>query len=409
VNKPPKNYDEVIDWLYQQLPQFQTHGAVAFRPGLEKITRLTQYLGDPQKQYPTLHIGGTNGKGSTSHMMASVLQKAGYRVGLYTSPHLKDFRERIKINGQLITKGHVVDFIHQHFSFFLEQHPTFFELTVAMAFEIFKIEKVDIAVIEVGMGGRLDATNIVEPLLSIITNISLDHTQYLGTDRIQIAKEKAGIIKPHTPVIIGEKDPETAAVFESKAQAVYAPIFYSEDFELPKPLQTDLKGIYQYKNLQTTCTALQQLKGFEIAPDALENGLTQVAKTTGLMGRWQTISSAPKIIADVSHNEAGFGFLKAQLKGENFNKLHVIIGFVKDKDLKNILSFLPQEASYYLTQANVPRSLGVFDLEAIFKETTLRHSTHLSVAAALESAKDHAEKQDLILITGSTFVVAEIL
>ena len=409
MNKPPKNYDEVIDWLYQQLPQFQTHGAAAFRPGLEKITRLTQYLGDPQKQYPTLHIGGTNGKGSTSHMLASVLQKAGYRVGLYTSPHLKDFRERIKINGQLIAKEHVVDFIQQHFSFFQEQHPTFFELTVAMAFEIFKIEKVDIAVIEVGMGGRLDATNIVEPLLSIITNISLDHTQYLGTDRAQIAKEKAGIIKPQTPVIIGEKDPETAAVFESKAQAVCAPIFYAEDFELPKPLHTDLKGIYQHKNLKTTAAALQQLKGFDIALDALENGLMQVVKTTGLMGRWQTISSAPKIIADVSHNEAGFGFLKTQLKGENFNKLHVIIGFVKDKDLKNILSFLPQEATYYLTQANVPRSLGVFDLEAIFKETTLRHSTHLSVAAALESAKHHAEKQDLILITGSTFVVAEIL
>ena len=267
------------------------------------------HLGQPHKAYPTLHIGGTNGKGSTSHMLSAVLQHAGYRVGLYTSPHLKDFRERIKINGCMMAKSQLMEFVHTHFTFFQSLNLTFFEWSVALAFDLFKQEKVDIAIVEVGMGGRLDATNILEPVLSVITNVSLDHTQYLGADRASIAGEKAGIIKPNIPVIIGEKDPITAPVFECKARDVNAPLHFAQDTLLPKGLKTDLKGVYQAQNLLTAYTALQLLQGFRISAGVLEKGFAQVAAISGFQGRWQTLGEWPKIIADVSHNEAGFSFL----------------------------------------------------------------------------------------------------
>jgi dihydrofolate synthase/folylpolyglutamate synthase len=409
VSKPPGTYEEVLAWLYQQLPYFQRQGAQAFRPGLDKISQLMDHLGQPHKAYPTLHIGGTNGKGSTSHMLSAVLQQAGYRVGLYTSPHLKDFRERIKINGRMMAKSQLMEFVHRHFTFFQSLRPTFFEWSVALAFNLFKQEKVDIAIVEVGMGGRLDATNILEPVLSVITNISLDHTQYLGADRASIAGEKAGIIKPNIPVIIGEKDPITAPVFERKARDVNAPLHYAQDTLLPKGLKTDLKGVYQAQNLLTAYTALQLLQGFRISAGALEKGFAQVAAISGFQGRWQTLGEWPKIIADVSHNEAGFSFLKAQLAQEDYVQLHLVIGFVKDKEVTKIIPYLPKDARYYLTQSEGPRALEVETLSTLFTQNGFSCTTYKKVAVALQVAKKQADSQDLILVTGSTFVVAEVL
>ena len=367
------------------------------------------HLGQPHKAYPTLHIGGTNGKGSTSHMLSAVLQQAGYRVGSYTSPHLKDFRERIKINGCMMAKSQLMEFVHTHFTFFQSLNLTFFEWSVALAFDLFKQEKVDIAIVEVGMGGRLDATNILEPVLSVITNVSLDHTQYLGADRASIAGEKAGIIKPNIPVIIGEKDPITAPVFERKARDVNAPLHYAQDTLLPKGLKTDLKGVYQAQNLLTAYTALQLLQGFRISAGALEKGFAQVAAISGFQGRWQTLGEWPKIIADVSHNEAGFSFLKAQLAQEDYVQLHLVIGFVKDKEVTKIIPYLPKDARYYLTQSGGPRSLEVETLSTLFKQNGFSCTTYKKVAVALQVAKKQADSQDLILVTGSTFVVAEVL
>jgi len=405
------NYQQTIDWMFAQLPMYQKQGASAYRKDLTNTILLSDYLHNPEDKVKTIHIAGTNGKGSTSSMIASVLQEAGYKVGLYTSPHLKDFRERIKINGKKISKTFVCEFIEQHKAFFEEHNLSFFEMTVGLAFDYFEKQKIDVAVIEVGMGGRLDSTNIISPLISVITNIGLDHTQFLGNTLPEIAAEKAGIIKPYTPVVIGEYTSETKTVFDEKATKQQAEIYYASDLIAETP-PSDLIGKYQEKNKKTVLQTLQVLrekKYFKITDEQIHKGLLNVVQNTGLLGRWQILSEQPKIICDTAHNQHGLEIVLDELQKEKYDKLHVVFGAVNDKDLDGVLPLFPKEAQYYFSKPNVPRGLD----SKIIQEKALLHGlkgkTYTSVKNALKSAKRNASPNDVIYVGGSTFVVAEVV
>ena len=389
---------------------YQRIGAAAYKVDVSNTLKLMAHLKDPQNSFKTVHVAGTNGKGSTSHMLASVLQDAGYKVGLYTSPHLKDFRERIRLNGKMIPEQKVVDFVENHRSFFEENQLSFFEMTVGLAFDYFKNEKVDIAIIEVGLGGRLDSTNVINPEVSVITNIGLDHTQFLGTTLAEIASEKAGIIKSKIPVVIGEAKPETTAVFIDKARKEKSPIMFVEEEELPE-FKTDLLGNYQIKNYKTAYATLGVLKqkGWGISNKNIENGFLNVVKNTGLQGRWQLLNKSPKVICDTAHNIEGLSLVLNQLKKEDFDQIHIVLGVVADKNLDAILPLFPKNAIYYFCKPAVIRGLAEAKLQQKARAYELIGASYVSVSEAYKSAMTAAKTKDLIFIGGSTFVVAEIL
>lgn len=402
------NYKETLDWLFKQLPMYQRDGKSAYKADLNNTHFLMDLLNHPEKKFKSIHVGGTNGKGSVSHMLAALFQSAGYKTGLYTSPHLTDFRERIRINGEVIPQKEVVRFITNYKSDFQSIGLSFFEMTVGMAFHYFAEEKVDIAIVEVGMGGRLDSTNVILPELSIITNISLDHTAFLGNDKASIAKEKAGIIKKDIPIIIGEKDAETEAVFKTIAQDKKAPIeFASWDKAIP---ECDLKGIYQKKNVITVLSAARRLEGSGYQLLNQLPALNNVGLTTGLRGRWEQLSENPRVICDTGHNFSGVSHIIEQLKTEKFRNLRIVWGMVNDKEVEDILQILPENAIYYLCQAEIPRAMDVRDLELSFGRIRpdLKTEVHSSVEHAFKKAKLEAQSDDLIFIGGSTFVVAEL-
>jgi len=388
---------------------YQRQGSVAFKKDLTNIKAFCNVLEEPQNDYPSIHVAGTNGKGSTSHMIASVLQAAGYKVGLYTSPHLKDFRERIRVNGHPIEKAAVIEFIETHRSFLEEQQLSFFELTVGMAFDYFSKQKVDIAVIEVGLGGRLDSTNILNPLVSVITNIGLDHTQFLGETLKEIAFEKGGIIKKETPLVIGEYQDEVIEVFENLASAHDAPVYIAEH-RVKESYSTDLLGTYQQKNINTAVQSLQLLSqmDFEISDHQIRDGLKNIIRNTGLKGRWQILGEHPKIICDTAHNREGLILVMSQLTKEIFENLHLVLGVVNDKDLENILELMPKEAKYYFCKPDIPRGLSAELLKIEASKQGLLGEVFDSVALAYQNALKNATANDLIFIGGSTFVVAEL-
>ena len=420
---------------------FSKEGQAAMKPGLQNIIKFCQKLGNPEEKFKSVHIGGTNGKGSSSHMLAAVLQKAGYKTGLYTSPHLRDFRERIRIDGEMISENAVIDFVKTNRQFIEEIEPSFFEVTVAMAFEYFALNKVDIAIIEVGLGGRLDSTNIIKPELSLISNIGYDHMNILGNTLAEIATEKAGIIKTKTPVIISQRQAEIQAIFNNKATEMESPItFASDDWEITRSslqntntdllkveikqkstdgnpifefnsLELDLTGSYQLKNLAGVLSTLKQLKtlGFKITDQNIKSALGSVKTLTGLMGRWQTLGKKPLTICDTGHNEDGIKEVLKNIRLCKFNNLHMVIGLVKDKDISKILALLPQEAKYYFCQPNIPRAKSADELYAEAIQFGLKGDYFESVHEALEAAKKNALENDLIFIGGSTFVVAEIV
>lgn len=422
-------YEETLHYLYTSTPLFQNVGKDAYKEGLENTYELDKHFGHPHKQFKTIHIAGTNGKGSCSHTLAAILQSAGYKTGLYTSPHLVDFRERIRVNGTPIPKDYVTLFVEENRSFFEPLHPSFFELTTAMAFKYFAEQHVDVAIIEVGLGGRLDCTNIITPDMCIITNISFDHTQFLGNTLEKIAKEKAGIIKSGIPVVIGETSTETRTVFQNKAAETHAPITFAEDESLVEDWKTgtdgyriyqtknyaDLKGelggLYQIKNTNTILTAVRQLKqiGYTITEQDIRNGFANVCKLTGLMGRWQTIETSPKVICDTGHNVGGISYIVKQLKHETYKHLHIVIGMVNDKDISGVLSLLPKDAYYYFTQASVKRALPAEEMAQKAYAANLQGGYYDNVQTALEAAKAKADKDDLIFVGGSSFIVADLL
>lgn len=403
-------YQDTVNWMFKQLPMYQNQGKTAYKANLDNTLLLAKYLNHPEDKFKTIHVAGTNGKGSTSHMLASILQEAGYKVGLYTSPHLKDFRERIKINGKDVSKQFVIGFIHKHKSFFEANSLSFFEMTVGMAFDYFSRKKVDIAIIEVGMGGRLDSTNIITPEVSVITNIGLDHTQFLGTTLEAIAVEKGGIIKPNIPVVIGETQIETQSVFKSLAKKNHSEIYFA-DHNIDKVFESDLKGFYQQRNIKTVLQTIKVInsKSFNISDKNLKQGLLNVVKNTGLKGRWQILQNSPKIICDTAHNKEGLKHVMNQLLNENFNQLHIVFGVVNDKDVDSILPLLPKEAIYYFCRPNLPRGLDATKLHDVFVSNGFKGNVYQSVEEALNSAKQYAVTDDLIYVGGSTFVVAEII
>lgn len=403
-----ENYEAILSWLFSQLPMYQQKGAVAYRPDLSRMQDFCDYLGNPEKKIKSVHVAGTNGKGSTSHMIASVLQESGFKVGLYTSPHLKDFRERIKINGSLISKEYIVDFVSKHKPYFLDHSLSFFEMTVGLAFCYFEESQVDVAVVEVGMGGRLDGTNLLTPEVSVITNIGLDHMQFLGNNLAEIAAEKAGIIKEGISVVIGETHPETKAVFEKVAKQLNAPISFADQEQIENH-ESDLKGSYQFNNIKTAVITLETLKSFEIKTDKIRQGLSKVILNTGLQGRWQVLGDAPKVIADVAHNKEGLKYVIPQISTTPHENLHLVLGFVNDKSVAEILSLFPTTAYYYLTQPEVPRAFPIENLALIATNLKLNFQSYYSVKEALFNAKANAKPEDLIYVGGSTFVVAEIL
>lgn len=405
------NYQETTAWMFNQLPMYQLQGASAYKKDLTNTHLLINHLGNPHQNLKFIHVAGTNGKGSTSHMLASILQEAGYKVGLYTSPHLKDFRERIKINGTEISEAFVCDFINSNKSFFEANDISFFEMSVGLAFAYFEKEKVDIAVIEVGMGGRLDATNIITPLISVITNIGLDHTQFLGNTIELIAAEKAGIIKPKIPVVIGEYTAETKKVFLAKAKENNAEIYFAADL-IAKNLPSDLLGDYQIHNKKTvlqTINILNEQTDFSINEDHIKSGLLHVVKNTRLLGRWQQLGESPKVICDTAHNKNGLEIVLNQIQKEKFNQLHIVLGVVNDKDLDEVLPLFPKNAIYYFCKPNIPRGLEATILAKKASEFKLKGETYNSVSGAYNSAQELATTNDFIYIGGSTFVVAEIL
>ena len=403
------NYKETTDWLFKQLPMYQNQGESAYKANLDNIVILDEYLDFPHRNFKSIHVAGTNGKGSTSHMLASVFQEAGYKVGLYTSPHLKDFRERIKINGEVISECEVVDFVKVNRNFFEENNLSFFEMTVGMAFDYFSNQKVDIAIIEVGLGGRLDSTNIITPELSIITNISLDHTKFLGTTLESIAKEKSGIIKSNIPVVIGQADYKLRLVFNEVAKKNNAEIIFTEDFRF-KNLESDLLGDYQVFNMKTVQTAFKILQeSWDLKPVHLKEGLLKTVANTSLLGRWQKLSENPLVFCDTAHNEEGLKIVISQLKKFEYATLHIILGVVNDKDLNKLLPIFPKDAKYYFSKPNVPRGLNETELKKRAKHFQLLGNSYTSVSKALSASKLEAKKNDLIFIGGSTFTVAEII
>ncbi|GGE94973.1 dihydrofolate synthase / folylpolyglutamate synthase [Chishuiella changwenlii] len=405
-----KTYQETIDWLFTNLPMFQRVGASAMKADLTNITALCEYLGNPQKKFKSIHVAGTNGKGSTSHMLASIFQEAGYKTGLTTSPHLKDFRERIRVNGIMAEESFVIDFVEKHEEKIINQKASFFEIAIAMAFEYFAQQEVDIAIIETGLGGRLDSTNIILPELAVITNIGLDHTQFLGDTLDKIAFEKAGIIKPDTPVIIGETTSETKPVFTEVAKNRNAEIIFVED-KFFQDLPSDLKGTYQIKNKRTVLSAIEQMqkKGWEISDNNIKAGLLNVIKNTNLRGRWDVLGHDPLIIADTAHNPHGLVEVAKQLNEQSYNQLHLVLGFVNDKDVTSILNFFPKKATYYFCEPDVPRKYSIDELYKIIPEEIKDKHFFDSVYKALNAAKSNAKIHDLIYIGGSTFVVAEVV
>ena len=404
------NYNNTLNWMFSQLPMYQRQGAIAFKKDLTNALALSKHLNFPEKKFKTIHVAGTNGKGSSSHMIASVLQEAGYKVGLYTSPHLKDFRERIKINGKEVKKIDVINFIKKNRDFLSENKLSFFEMTVGLAFDCFAKQQVDVAVIEVGLGGRLDSTNIITPEVSVITNIGLDHTQFLGETLPEIAFEKAGVIKTNVPVVIGEFQIETFPIFEGIAKEKNAPLFLASKNDNSN-YKTDLKGSYQINNLKTVVKTIEVLKsnGFNISEEHINNGLLHVVKNTGLLGRWQIINEQPKVICDTGHNKEGLMYVLNQLQKEEFNKLHFIFGVVNDKELKDILPLFPKEAVYYFCKPDIPRGLDASELQQKCMPFGLKGAIYSSVQTAYKSALESALKSDLIFIGGSTFVVAEVV
>lgn len=423
------NYEETIAYLYQQMPEYQRIGHLAYKEGLDNSLALDAIFGHPHRRYKTIHVGGTNGKGSTSHLLAAILQESGYRVGLYTSPHLIDFRERIRVNGAMIDKQYVIDFVEKYKDQFETVMPSFFELTMEMAFLWFAAQEVDVAVIEVGLGGRLDSTNIISPDLSVITNIGYDHMKFLGNTLPKIATEKAGIIKPYTPVVIGEiGSTEVAQVFIDKAKSVEAPLVFAErymsNFVAERTgrgwlFQADnypgfpgeLKGPAQDKNARTVLTAVEVLleTGYTIPKEAVYNGFNGVTALTGLMGRWHQLQSSPKIICDIAHNAHGLRYIAEQLLLEDCDRLHLIFGMANDKDVDSVLALMPKKGRYYFTRASVERALDEKRLHEQAEAYGLEGSTYPSVAEAIHAAKETADENDLIFIGGSSFVVADAL
>ena len=420
------DYTETVSFLYKNLPIFQRVGAVAFKSDLTNTLALCEALGNPQTKLKSIHIAGTNGKGSSSHMLASVLQTAGYKTGLYTSPHLKEFTERIRINGQEVDPDFVIDFVEKIKPQIEKIKPSFFEITVVMAFEYFAQQQVDVAVIEVGLGGRLDSTNVITPLLSQITNISWDHMDLLGDTLPKIAYEKAGIIKPKVPVVISERQPEVENVFILKANETRSPIKFATDkfITTRKPdgtysvahndqkvtLVLDLKGAYQAKNLAGVLACLEELRniGFIISDQHVEEGLKKVMSSTGLRGRWQTIGTNPLVICDTGHNEGGIREVVSQIAEQKFQHLHIVLGMVKDKDVSGVLSLLPSQATYYFCQADIPRAMQATDLKEKAERFKLRGKAYADVNEAIRAAKESSQPDDFIFVGGSTYIVAEI-
>lgn len=408
-NTNKMTYKETTEWMFSQLPMFQMQGAAAYKEDLTNALLLVNHLKNPEKTFKTIHVAGTNGKGSTSSMLASILQESGYKVGLYTSPHLKDFRERVRINGEMISEAFVVDFVAENKAFFEANELSFFEMTVGLAFDYFAKEAVDVAIVEVGMGGRLDATNVIKPLVSVITNIGFDHTQFLGSSLEAIAGEKAGIIKQNTPVIIGEYTEETKPVFESIAAKKHAPIYFAQEY--PEVVyDCDLLGDYQVHNKKTALLAINLLKAiFDITEDNIKAGFKNVVLNTGLLGRWQVLQEKPMVVCDTAHNSHGLKIVLNQIPKQKFKKLHIVLGVVNDKDLASILPLFPTNATYYFCKPNVSRGL---DAEILCKkavEFDLKGEVFISVSAAYNSALKNAGLNDFIYIGGSTFVVAEIV
>ncbi len=402
-------YQETIEYLYNVTPVFEHTGASAYKEGLSNTLALDEHFGHPHRHYQTIHVAGTNGKGSCSHTLASILQEAGYKVGLYTSPHLVDFRERIRVNGQCISKERVVSFVKEERGFFEPLHPSFFELTTALAFKYFAEQKVDIAVIEVGLGGRLDCTNIIFPILSVITNISFDHTGFLGSTLAQIAGEKAGIIKQGVPVVIGEYNEETRPVFEEKANAMSAPLFFAQDTEeLGKDIDFELKGDYQARNKQTILTAVEHLP-FGIDHESIRRGFARVCENTGLAGRWQTIQEAPKVVCDTGHNVGGWQYLSRQIQAQPCRQLRIVFGMVDDKDIDTVMGLLPRQAVYYWTQADNHRAIPANRIAVLAREHGLWGKSYRQVAMAYRAALQEAEADDFIFVGGSSYVVADFL
>ena len=402
-------YQETVEWMFQQLPMYQQIGGKAYKVDLTNVHKLISHLNNPHDGFPAIHVAGTNGKGSVSHMLASILQEDGFKVGLYTSPHLKDFRERIKVNGREIEEAAVVDFILSNKGFFETEELSFFEMTVGMAFHYFSEEKVDIAIIEVGLGGRLDSTNVITPEVSVITNIGFDHTAILGNTLEAIAVEKAGIIKPKVPVVVGEKQPETLPVFEKIAQEKKAPLYLAED--VSGTYQSDLKGLYQKRNIKTVVKTIDVLRelDWKISQRAVENGLAYVIPNTGLRGRWEVLRDSPKVICDTAHNKEGLIYAMNQLLQEDFEKLFLVLGVVNDKDLKAVLPLFPKEGEYFFSRPNIPRGLDVDILREEAAKFGLFGKVYGSVSDAYKAALDKASSKDVIFIGGSTFTVAEII
>ena len=424
-------YDETVQYLFNCAPPFQQVGGAAYKEGLATTIALDNHLGNPHKKFLTIHVAGTNGKGSTSHTLAAILQECGYKVGLYTSPHLVDFRERIKVNGKMASKEYVIDFVKSHKAFFEPLQPSFFELTTAMAFNYFAEQDVDIAVIEVGLGGRLDCTNIITPILSIITNISFDHTQFLGNTLAEIANEKAGIIKPGVPVVIGETTTETKAVFTTKAKEADAPIVFAEEEALllsaqPSPqgsfiyestlfgiFEGELGGDYQQKNTNTLLSAIKILidKGFSITTDNVRKGFTNVCATTGFTGRWQTVGTSPRMVCDAGHNTGGIKYIVEQLERESkkHTTLRIVFGMVNDKDITAVLAMMPTNAVYYFTQASIKRAMPSDELMTKALPYGLEGNCYLTVKDAVHAAKTESCASDFIFVGGSCFIVADLL
>ena len=404
------NYKATTSWMFSRLPMYQQQGGAAYKKDLSRTLKLAAQLNHPERKFKAVHVGGTNGKGSTAHMIAAVLQESGYKVGLYTSPHLKDFRERIRVNGALVSEQFVVEFIAHHKSF-LEQHQlSFFEMTVGMAFSYFEKENVDIAIIEVGLGGRLDSTNIIAPEVSVITNIGLDHTQFLGDTLQEIAKEKAGIIKKNTPIVIGETQEEIQSIFRQKANTLNAEIYFA-DVSVHRTCASSLQGSYQQKNIKTTLQTLKLLqgRGYKISEEHIQKGLLNVQKNTGLRGRWEVLSETPKIICDTAHNKEGLSLVLNQLQNQSYKSLHIVLGMVRDKSVERLLSLFPTNATYYFCKPDIPRGLDTEELAQIFISKGYFGQRYSSVNEALVAAKQAASLEDIIFVGGSTFVVAEVL
>lgn len=423
------NYDETLNYLYNQMPEFQRIGHLAYKPGLDNSYKLDAIFERPHTRYKTIHVGGTNGKGSTSHLITSILMQSGYKVGLYTSPHLIDFRERIRVNGEMVSKEYVIEFVEKYRAQFEPIMPSFFELTMEMAFKYFEEQEVDVAVIEVGLGGRLDSTNIISPDMCVITNIGFDHVQFLGNSLEAIAREKAGIIKPHTPVVIGEaSDKNIRNVFVNKAGQEEAPIIFAEeeiiDFVSKRDedclhfsgggfnnIKSQLNGLAQEKNARTVITAIKELTkiGYSITDDAVYTGFENVVMLTGLMGRWQQLSDKPRIICDTGHNSHGIKYIVEQLRNEQYDNLHIVFGMVNDKDVSSVLELVPKDAKYYFTRASIERALTPEEIAKKALVYGLRGDTYDNIKQAIDAAKQNADENDLIFIGGSSFIVADAL